>query len=88
MYMCKACNHQEQSEPTCVQRYELGNTAGATAGSTADVINDPTVGAASDETSLLCALCGGGLTCVECGESSLGDLEAIDQDEACEDPES
>jgi hypothetical protein len=88
MYMCKACNHEEDSEPTCIQRTELGSTATATAGTTTDVANDPTVGDTPDEMPLFCAMCGGELRCNECGQGTLGDSEAIDQVEAADDSES
>ena len=88
VYLCKACSHQEDTEPTCTQRTELGSTAGATAGSTADVGNDPTVGDTSDEMAPFCCMCGGELSCRECGEATVGESEVFDQVEAIDDPKS
>lgn len=88
VYLCKACRYQEDTEPTCVQRTELGSTAGATAGTTTDVANDPTVGDTSDDVPTACTMCGGDLKCNKCGEESIGKSEVFDQVEAADDPES
>lgn len=84
-YVCKTCHYDEVAEPTCTERREYGATATATAGTTTDVANDPTVGTPSDDVPF-CYMCGAELICNNCGENALGDLEAIDEDELAEDP--
>jgi DNA-directed RNA polymerase II subunit RPB9 len=42
-FVCKACHHVEEAEPSCTFRKELGNSVTETAGVTTDVANDPTV---------------------------------------------
>ena len=88
IYLCKACKHQEDADPTCVQRTELSAAAEATAGQTADVANDPTVGDTSDQLPPCCTMCGRELKCGGCGEATIGGSEVFDQVEAIDEPKS
>lgn len=83
-YVCKTCHYDEVAEPSCTERREYGATATATAGTTTDVANDPTVGTPSDDNPF-CYVCGSELRCNKCGEAALGDVEPIDEDEPAED---
>jgi DNA-directed RNA polymerase II subunit RPB9 len=71
-------------------RHEIASTVGATAGVTAEVAQDPTVGhsqsesqqAALSEEMPCCTMCGLPIMCQECGEESAPGfaLEAEDED--------
>ncbi|KAJ9605453.1 DNA-directed RNA polymerase II core subunit rpb9 [Cladophialophora chaetospira] len=69
LYICKACHATSQHDSACTYRQHLGATVQETAGTTADVAHDPTVGAASPElSSINCLLCGDALRCRKCGQ--------------------
>ena len=70
-------------------RHEIASSVGATAGVTAEVAQDPTVGlslaeaqASLNEEMPCCTMCGMPIMCLECGEESAPGfaLEAEDED--------
>ncbi|KIX98507.1 uncharacterized protein Z520_05808 [Fonsecaea multimorphosa CBS 102226] len=67
LYICKACHATSQHDSACTYRQQLGANVQETAGTTADVAHDPTVGTASSELPPLCTLCGEPLRCNTCG---------------------
>ena len=78
LFVCKACHHTELFDNPCTYRNQLGSTVTETAGITADVENDPTVG---DKSHILlvpsfCTMCGYEIRCRECGQA---DMEASDE---------
>jgi DNA-directed RNA polymerase II subunit RPB9 len=75
LFACRTCSFTEEAPSSCVMRHEISSTVGATAGVTAEVAQDPTVGLfhsssrASDPEELpCCTMCGMDIVCVECGE--------------------
>jgi DNA-directed RNA polymerase II subunit RPB9 len=80
-------------------RHEIASTVGATAGVTAEVAQDPTVGpslsdaqaaqAALSEEMPCCTMCGMPIMCEECGEEPAPGfvLEAEDEDPQTERPQ-
>ncbi|XPT03461.1 DNA-directed RNA polymerase II core subunit rpb9, variant 2 [Ascochyta lentis] len=75
LFACRTCSFTEEAPSSCVMRHEIASTVGATAGVTAEVAQDPTVGP-SDPTSpsaaakevTCCTMCGQDIVCVECGD--------------------
>jgi DNA-directed RNA polymerase II subunit RPB9 len=75
LFACRTCSFTEEAPSSCVMRHEIASTVGATAGVTAEVAQDPTVGP-SDPTSQnaapeeipCCTMCGQDIVCIECGE--------------------
>jgi DNA-directed RNA polymerase II subunit RPB9 len=75
LFACRTCSFTEEAPSSCVMRHEIASTVGATAGVTAEVAQDPTVGP-SDPSSLnaapkevtCCTMCGQDIICTECGE--------------------
>lgn len=73
LFACRTCSFTEEAPSSCVMRHEIASTVGATAGVTAEVAQDPTVGP-SDPTSqdpapkevTCCTMCGQDIICVEC----------------------
>lgn len=83
LYICKACHATSQHDSACTYRQHLGATVQETAGTTADVAHDPTVGAVPPEiTATNCLLCGDALRCNKCGQ-----LPDSDDSELSEGPE-
>jgi DNA-directed RNA polymerase II subunit RPB9 len=75
MFACRTCAFTEEAPSSCVMRHDISSTVGATAGVTAEVAQDPTVGLShsSSQASLsedlpCCTMCGMDIVCVECGE--------------------
>ncbi|EXJ75820.1 uncharacterized protein A1O5_00327 [Cladophialophora psammophila CBS 110553] len=68
LYICKACHATSQHDSACTYRQQLGANVQETAGTTADVAHDPTVGSAFPELPPLCTLCGEPLRCNKCGD--------------------
>lgn len=77
LFACRTCSFTEEAPSSCVMRHEIASTVGATAGVTAEVAQDPTVGlshsesqAALNEEMPCCTMCGMPIMCAECGEES------------------
>jgi DNA-directed RNA polymerase II subunit RPB9 len=99
LFACRTCNFTEEAPSSCVMRHEIASTVGATAGVTAEVAQDPTVGyslsdaqaaqAALSEEMPCCTMCGMPIMCQECGEESAPGfaLEAEDEDPQAERPQ-
>jgi DNA-directed RNA polymerase II subunit RPB9 len=75
LFACRTCSFTEEAPSSCVMRHEISSTVGATAGVTAEVAQDPTVGlshsgpqASGPEELPCCTMCGMDIVCVECGE--------------------
>lgn len=77
MFACRTCSFVEEAPSSCVMRHEIASTVGATAGVTAEVAQDPTVGLphsisqtslSTDEDLPCCTMCGMDIMCIECGE--------------------
>ncbi|KAF2126026.1 hypothetical protein P153DRAFT_369402 [Dothidotthia symphoricarpi CBS 119687] len=77
MFACRTCSFVEEAPSSCVMRHEIASTVGATAGVTAEVAQDPTVGLSHsvsqaslspNEDLPCCTMCGMDIMCVECGE--------------------
>ncbi|KAH7359583.1 hypothetical protein BKA66DRAFT_427084 [Pyrenochaeta sp. MPI-SDFR-AT-0127] len=88
LFACRTCSFTEEAPSSCVMRHEIASTVGATAGVTAEVAQDPTVGLShsTSQASLsdefpCCTMCGMPIMCVECGEESAPGfmLEAEDE---------
>ena len=96
LFACRTCSFTEEAPSSCVMRHEIASTVGATAGVTAEVAQDPTVGhslseaqaaqAALSEEMPCCTMCGMPIMCEECGEESAPGfvLEAEDEDPQAE----
>jgi DNA-directed RNA polymerase II subunit RPB9 len=96
LFACRTCSFTEEAPSSCVMRHEIASTVGATAGVTAEVAQDPTVGyslsdaqaaqAALSEEMPCCTMCGMPIMCQECGEESAPGfvLEAEDEDPQAE----
>ncbi|KAF1935754.1 hypothetical protein EJ02DRAFT_460108 [Clathrospora elynae] len=96
LFACRTCSFTEEAPSSCVMRHEIASTVGATAGVTAEVAQDPTVGFSqsdSQDTQHLlneempcCTMCGMPIMCQECGEESAPGfvLEAEDEDTTVE----
>ncbi|KAI1543218.1 RPB9 DNA-directed RNA polymerase subunit M Transcription elongation factor TFIIS [Pyrenophora tritici-repentis] len=99
LFACRTCSFAEEAPSSCVMRHEIASTVGATAGVTAEVAQDPTVGlslseaqaaqAALDEEMPCCTMCGMPIICEDCGEESAPGfvLEAEDEDPQAERPQ-
>ncbi|CAN9169948.1 dna-directed rna polymerase ii subunit rpb9 [Alternaria burnsii] len=99
LFACRTCSFTEEAPSSCVMRHEIASTVGATAGVTAEVAQDPTVGyslsdaqaaqAALSEEMPCCTMCGMPIMCQECGEESAPGfaLEAEDEDPQAERPQ-
>ncbi|KAI1512303.1 RPB9 DNA-directed RNA polymerase subunit M Transcription elongation factor TFIIS [Pyrenophora tritici-repentis] len=99
LFACRTCSFTEEAPSSCVMRHEIASTVGATAGVTAEVAQDPTVGlslseaqaaqAALDEEMPCCTMCGMPIICEDCGEESAPGfvLEAEDEDPQAERPQ-
>ncbi|EAT78786.1 hypothetical protein SNOG_13762 [Parastagonospora nodorum SN15] len=75
LFACRTCSFTEEAPSSCVMRHDISSTVGATAGVTAEVAQDPTVGlsnsisqASVSEELPCCTMCGMDIVCVECGE--------------------
>jgi DNA-directed RNA polymerase II subunit RPB9 len=75
-------------------RHDISSTVGATAGVTAEVAQDPTVGLShsSSQASLseelpCCTMCGMDIVCVECGEDHAPGFVLEAEDESPADPQ-
>jgi DNA-directed RNA polymerase II subunit RPB9 len=92
LFACRTCSFAEEAPSSCVMRHEIASTVGDTAGVTAEVGQDPTVGLTRSlsHTSLsiwesfphLCTMCGQEIVCEECGEESAPGYILETQDEA------
>lgn len=92
LFACRTCNFTEEAPSSCVMRHEIASTVGATAGVTAEVAQDPTVGSSPSDAQAVqdalseevpcCTMCGLPIMCDECGEESAPGfaLEADDED--------
>ena len=62
-------------------RHEIASTTGDTAGVTADLGQDPTVGLTYEAFPFLCTMCGQDIICEDCGQESAPGycLEAEDE---------
>lgn len=88
LFACHTCAYSEEAPSACVLRHEISSTVGATAGVTAEVAQDPTVGTSQSvaQTSTLeelpcCTMCGMDIVCVECGEDHAPGFVLETQDE-------
>jgi DNA-directed RNA polymerase II subunit RPB9 len=91
LFACRTCDFAEEAPSSCVMRHEIASTVGDTAGVTAEVGQDPTVGLTRSlsRTSLdvwdafphLCTMCGQEIVCEECGEETVPGyvLETMDE---------
>ncbi|KAF3031522.1 DNA-directed RNA polymerase II core subunit rpb9 [Didymella heteroderae] len=79
LFACRTCSFTEEAPSSCVMRHEIASTVGATAGVTAEVAQDPTVGASNptsqnaaaqdkDKEVTCCTMCGQDIMCNVCGE--------------------
>ena len=92
LFACRTCSFTEEAPSSCVMRHEIASTVGATAGVTAEVAQDPTVGHSHSESQALleempcCTMCGLPIMCAECGEESAPGyaLEVQDEDSPAE----
>ena len=93
LFACRTCSFTEEAPSSCVMRHEISSTVGATAGVTAEVAQDPTVGLSQSDTEAeeskseelpCCTMCGMDIVCVECGEDHATGfvLEAEDEQPA------
>ncbi|USP77455.1 DNA-directed RNA polymerase II subunit RPB9 [Curvularia clavata] len=99
LFACRTCNFTEEAPSSCVMRHEIASTVGATAGVTAEVAQDPTVGPSLSDVQAAqavlsgempcCTMCGMPIMCEECGEESAPGLvlEAEDEDPQAERPQ-
>lgn len=91
LFACRTCAHTEDAPSACVMRNEIASSAGDTAGVTADIGQDPTVGLSRSfsRASLMeldgfpnfCTMCGQDIVCVDCGEESAPGLVLEAEDE-------
>ncbi|KAJ4298289.1 hypothetical protein N0V90_006189 [Kalmusia sp. IMI 367209] len=89
LFACRTCSFSEEAPSACVMRHEIASSAGDTAGVTADIGQDPTVGLTRSlsRTSLidafpnLCTMCGQDILCEDCGEESAPGLILEAEDE-------
>ncbi|KAF2638519.1 hypothetical protein P280DRAFT_471118 [Massarina eburnea CBS 473.64] len=70
LFACRTCSFAEEAPSSCVMRHEIASTTGDTAGVTADLGQDPTVGLTYDAFPFLCTMCGQDILCEDCGEES------------------
>ncbi|KAF2624750.1 hypothetical protein BU25DRAFT_413294 [Macroventuria anomochaeta] len=77
LFACRTCSFTEEAPSSCVMRHEIASTVGATAGVTAEVAQDPTVGASNpspqnaapkEKEVTCCTMCGQDIMCNVCGE--------------------
>jgi len=81
LFACRTCSFAEEAPSSCVMRHEIASTVGDTAGVTAEVGQDPTVGLtrslsrtslnAWDSFPQFCTMCGQEIVCEECGDESV-----------------
>lgn len=65
LFVCSSCNSSERHDVACTYRNKLETAAEETAGVTADVASDPTVGLPG-----FCTMCGEAIQCAVCGSPS------------------
>ncbi|OAL48456.1 hypothetical protein IQ07DRAFT_513639 [Pyrenochaeta sp. DS3sAY3a] len=96
LFACRTCTFTEEAPSSCVMRHEIASTVGATAGVTAEVAQDPTVGLSHsvaraspppDEDMPCCTMCGMPIMCQECGENSVPGIMLETEAEPAEQPE-
>lgn len=76
LFACRTCNFAEEAPSSCVMRHEIASTTGDTAGVTADIGQDLTVGltrslsrvSLSEGIPFFCTMCGQDIVCEDCGE--------------------
>lgn len=77
LFACRTCAFTEEAASSCVMRHEIASTVGATAGVTAEVAQDPTVGPSSSSSHhstpeekekevTCCTMCGQDIICNVC----------------------
>ncbi|KAJ4363656.1 hypothetical protein N0V83_009952 [Neocucurbitaria cava] len=93
LFACRTCAFTEEAPSSCVMRHEIASTVGATAGVTAEVAQDPTVGpshsdsqASLSEEMPCCTMCGMPIMCEECGEESAPGFALEAEDEPSQPP--
>lgn len=65
LFVCSSCNNSERHDVACTYRNKLEKAAEETAGVTADVASDPTVGLPG-----FCTMCGEAIECALCRQQS------------------
>jgi DNA-directed RNA polymerase II subunit RPB9 len=92
LFACRTCSFAEEAPSSCVMRHDIASTVGDTAGVTAEVGQDPTVGLSRsfsrasldtwEETGpFICTMCGQEIVCEDCGKESAPGyaLETMDE---------